>query len=295
RGRWGAETTTAPAAHRGGRGRLRPILDSGPAGRRLLRHPRRNQIDEPVSVQLERRAGDEPDRRAEERAAVDEGVVLPPLARHVRAGRLRDLLDQALVEVAAQPLGAADLEVHADHPGPETSIQELLDQRLGPLPPERLDVLEPPGAQPLVVPRADVLEVDVAEDDPTDAPPHQLVQHPIQRACVVLRVGVRLDQLQPERLRLSGDQLGAHAVEADAAAHALVDVEEVADLQPLPDGAVECESGVLAAAPAQGVDHRQLLTAFRTAPTSTFWPEPTVTVAGMSRSSAKSISASVTI
>src|SRR5690606_10202884 len=169
------------------------------------------------------------------------------------------------------------------------------DQRLGPLPPERLDVLEPPGAQPLVVPRADVLEVDVAKDDPADAPPHQLVQHPVQRACVVLRVGVRLDQLQPERLRLGGDQLAAHAVEADAAAHALVDVEEVADLQPLPDGAVECESGVLAAAPAQGVDHRQLPTAFRTAPTSTFWPEPTVTVAGMSRSSAKSIAASVTI
>src|SRR5690606_34464872 len=86
-----------------------------------------------------------------------------------------------------------------------------------------------------------------------------------------------------------------HAVEPDAAAHALVDVEEVADVQPLPDGAVECESGVLAAAPAQGVDHRQLPTAFRTAPTSTFWPEPTVTVAGMSRSSAKSIAASVTI
>src|SRR5690606_22603560 len=150
--------TTAPAATTGGRGRSA----TGPAHAprtRLSAFPCRHQIQQPMPVPLERLPGHEPDRRAEERAVVHEGVVLAALARDVRAGQARELVDQPAIELAPQPFHAPEFEVDADDPGAVPAIQELLDQRLGRLAPERLDVLEPAGAQPLVVPRPDVLEV----------------------------------------------------------------------------------------------------------------------------------------
>src|SRR5690606_6237842 len=78
---------------------------------------------------------------------------------------------------------------------------------------------------------------------------------PLEDRAVVGRVGARLDEFQTERLGLRPDQLAPYTVEPDEAGHAFVDVEEVADIQPHADRAVEREHRVLAAAPAEGVHH----------------------------------------
>src|SRR5467141_1970609 len=193
------------------------------------------------------------DRPGEQRAAVDERVVLAALAAGVDAREPGEVCGQGLVHRATQPGGGELGELHAGQHRLETPVDEFREELRGWIVPERLHVREPGGRDALLEPGSHVREVDVSEHDSRATGCRQLGQRTPKHGFVGVRPRGLLDQAQPQGKGLGGDQLAPRGVEADATGGGVVEVDERVDGESLVPRACQRQAGVFAAGPHDGV------------------------------------------
>lgn len=208
-----------------------------------------------MSLDLHLFAQRERDGSFEGGTVVRERVVLAALATRVKSLGDAQFGHQVGVELPAEQTCRRLRQVHTHDQRVVAALHELPRDLDGRRAPQGLHVLQPGAAHALLVPCAHVREVDVAEHDPRDVARPEPIEDVEKHGLKAVRVGMRGDQLEPQRAGLRRDEFMAHAVKPHPAGGAFVDVDEVGHVQSPPPRAVECQRGVLATAAHEGVGH----------------------------------------
>lgn len=176
---------------------------------------------------------------AKEWAIIGEAVIFAALTTQVHIRSRLQSLHKGMINVHAEPSWSSQSEINPNDPAPVSSLDELLYKSFRLISPERFQVLEAVPTGALLIPCADVSQVDIAKDDPLNSPILERFQHAAEHRFEVVRMRMGLEQRNAERFSLLSDQLAPHTMESDPSAGTLVDIEQTGNFQPLPAGAIQ--------------------------------------------------------
>src|SRR5438874_399332 len=128
-----------------------------------------------------------------QRSAISETVIFATLAGDIDAGAL-ELFDEICSDVAAQPPGFSAGEIDAHDARTVAARDEFAHQLSRRFSPERLDMPESRRRRALLVPGANVGEMDVAEGDRADAELASARECALEGLFEVVRMRLELQQ-----------------------------------------------------------------------------------------------------